>query len=137
VNHIEAKQQWNMQTRLFNRDPLIPVCLFGARQVDQGSNLAASDTLLQIVMPLPWPSCAPGSVLHQLADFFRERHLAENASGLEINVPASGHRGWAFMHIHGWRGWIGISRTFTSAGLRPEAQASRKNDCDTKRDMLK
>jgi len=63
--------------------------------------------------------------------------LAENASGLKIDVPASGRRGWDFMHIHGWRGWIGISRTLTPAGLRPAAQASRENNCDTKSEMLK
>ena len=77
-----------MQSRLLHRDLLILVDLVRIDHIEQRPNLSARDHVVIVGPARSRPGRLPGGVLHQLSDFFFQRHLLQNRfhSGIELRV---------------------------------------------------
>ena len=78
VDHVQSKEQRNMQPRLLHRDVLIVVRLLRARYVEQRADLALRQHRIEIeLLPRRSGDRAAGRILRQLPDLFLERHLRQ------------------------------------------------------------
>jgi len=85
VDYIQAEENRDMQSRLFNCNPLEGVGLFGRRDIKQGPDLPFGNHVVVVGAPRSWPSWLAGRVLDQLADLLIECHLAKKGFHLRFN----------------------------------------------------
>ncbi len=86
VNHVEPKDDGNMQARFFHRDVLVVVCLLGAHNVEHRTYLALGDQVVIGQIRGGGTSRKSGRILHQLPDLFVERHLLQQRLGTCVHV---------------------------------------------------
>ena len=77
VNHIQPEENGDVQARFLHRDVLIVVGLLGAHHVQHGADLALGDQVVVGQVRGGGAGRKSGRILHQLPDFFLERHLLQ------------------------------------------------------------
>ncbi len=92
MNHVEPKNNWDMQTRLFNCNVLECVGLLRSRDVEQGADLAAGDEVFVVGTSGARSGRLTWRILDQLADLLFQRHLAQKIFyfGIETGVIHAG-----------------------------------------------
>ena len=69
VDHVVAKQDWNLEPRLFQRNFLQSIGVRSAQHIKQGADFPFAHQVFGLFIG--------AAVLHQLPDFFLERHLLD------------------------------------------------------------
>ena len=77
MNHVIAKDQRNVQPRLFHGDVLVGICFFRAYRVEQRANLPLGDTFFVVGAASARAGRSARRILHQLAYLLLQRHLLQ------------------------------------------------------------
>ncbi len=86
VNHIEPKEDGDVQARFLHRNMLVVICLFRSDHIEHGANLAFGDKVVIGEVRSGRPGRKSGGVLDELANFFFERHLLQERLGARVHL---------------------------------------------------